>query len=58
MSRENNFAEYQLRIVNRALSLLMSNYDEYDLDELMYTGAELEAEIDLIREKIDVSPEP
>ena len=36
----------------------MSNYDEYDLDELMYTGAELEAEIDLIREKIDVSPEP
>ena len=50
--------DYQLKIVERALSLLASNYDEYDLGELMYTDAELEAEIDLIRNKIYVPSEP
>ena len=50
--------DYQVRIIDRALSLLSSNYDEYDLEELMYTESELEAEIDTIREKLYVPSEP
>jgi hypothetical protein len=46
------FKDYQLEIIDRALSLLLSNYDSYDLDALMYSGLELESEISLIREKI------
>ena len=45
--------DYQLEIIERALSLLESNYDSYDLEHLMYSGLELESEIRLIREKID-----
>ena len=45
--------DYQLEIINRALSLLQSNYDRYDLEELMYSGLELESEIHLIREKLE-----
>ena len=45
--------DYQIEIINRALSLLSSNYDNYDLEELMYSGAELESEIFLIQEKLE-----
>jgi hypothetical protein len=34
--------DYQLEIIERALSLLESNYDSYDLEYLMYSGLELE----------------
>ena len=40
--------EYQLEIVNRAMSVFLANYDSYDLEELMYSGLELESEIFLI----------
>ena len=45
--------DYQIEIINRALSLLSCNYDRYDLEELMYSGAELESEIFLIQEKLE-----
>ena len=45
--------DYQIEIINRAMSLLMSNYDRYDLEELMYSGLELESEIFLIQEKLE-----
>ena len=45
--------DYQSEIINRAMSLLMSNYDRYDLEELMYSGLELESEIILIQEKLE-----
>lgn len=45
--------DYQIEIINRAMSLLMSNYDRYDLEELMYSGLELESEIILIQEKLE-----
>ena len=48
-----DFKEYQLEIMNRALSLLMSNYDRYDLEELMYSGLELESEIIILQEKVE-----
>ena len=44
--------DYQIEIINRAMSLLMSNYDRYDLEELMYSGLELESEIIMIQEKL------
>tara|TARA_R110002020_G_scaffold206375_3_gene411698 strand:+ start:413 stop:586 length:174 start_codon:yes stop_codon:yes gene_type:complete len=49
--------QYQLWIIIRALSLLLSNYDEYDLEELMYTPEELESEIILLQEKIETLTE-
>lgn len=45
--------DYQLEIIEWALSLLESNYDSYDLEYLMYSGLELEAEIRFIKEKIE-----
>jgi len=45
--------EYQLEIVNRAMSVFVANYDSHDLEELMYSGLELESEIFLIQEKIE-----
>tara|TARA_R110002020_G_scaffold117331_2_gene268122 strand:- start:519 stop:779 length:261 start_codon:yes stop_codon:yes gene_type:complete len=45
--------DYQIEIINRALSLLSSNYDRYDLEELMYSGLELESEIHIIQEKLE-----
>ena len=45
--------QYQLWIIIRALRILSSNYDEYDLEELMYTPEELESEIILLQEKIE-----
>lgn len=42
------FNSYQLKIVERALKVLIANYDEYDLEELMYSNTELESEIGLI----------
>ena len=44
--------DYQLEIVERALSLLLSNYDDYDLEDLNYSCFELEAEIYDIQEKV------
>tara|TARA_R110000744_G_scaffold198408_1_gene317660 strand:+ start:930 stop:1118 length:189 start_codon:yes stop_codon:yes gene_type:complete len=44
--------DYQVKIIERALSVLSSNYDEYDLCDLMYSGIELETEIGLIQEDI------
>ena len=44
--------EYQLEIIQRGLSLLLSNYNSYDLDALMYSGLELESEIMLLNERI------
>ena len=51
----NDIEQYQLWIIIRALRVLLSNYDEYDLEELMYTPEELEAEITLLQEKIETS---
>tara|TARA_Y100000004_G_scaffold189464_1_gene245107 strand:+ start:896 stop:1084 length:189 start_codon:yes stop_codon:yes gene_type:complete len=48
-----DFKEYQLEIMNRALSLLMLNYDEHDLEELMYSSLELESEIIVLQEKVE-----
>jgi len=45
--------DYQIEIINRAMSLLSSNYDSYDLEALMYSGLELESEIHLIQEKLE-----
>tara|TARA_R110002167_G_scaffold182348_1_gene382753 strand:+ start:856 stop:1029 length:174 start_codon:yes stop_codon:yes gene_type:complete len=51
----NDIEQYQLWIIIRALRVLLSNYDEYDLEELMYTPEELESEIILLQEKIETS---
>ena len=48
------FEQYQLDIINRALGVLISNYDEYDLERLDYTGPELEAEIHVIYEVMEM----
>tara|TARA_R110000744_G_scaffold350985_1_gene456719 strand:+ start:1402 stop:1566 length:165 start_codon:yes stop_codon:yes gene_type:complete len=48
----NDLKQYQLNIISKSLSVLLSNYDEYDLEQLMYTPEELEAEIFLLQEKI------
>ncbi len=45
--------DYQIEIINRAMSLLLYNYDRHDLEELMYSGLELESEIILIQEKLE-----
>ena len=45
--------DYQLEIIERALSLLECNYDRYDLEDLMYSGLVLEAEIRVIKERIE-----
>ena len=45
--------QYQIWILIRALHILLTNYDEYDLEELMYTPEELESEIILLQEKIE-----
>ena len=45
--------DYQIEIINRAMSLLFCNYDSDDLEELMYSGLELESEIVLIQEKLE-----
>jgi len=45
--------EYQLEIIERALCYLQNDYDSHDLEDLMYSGLELEAEIRFIKEKIE-----
>ena len=45
--------DYQLEIINRGMSVFVANYDSYDLEELMYSGLELESEINLIKEKLE-----
>ena len=45
--------DYQIEIINRAISLLLYSYDSHDLEELMYSGLELESEIILIQEKLE-----
>jgi hypothetical protein len=39
------FSQYQLKIIDRALKTLIANYDEDDLEALMYSNTELESEI-------------
>jgi len=48
-----NFSDYQLEIINKAMSVFLCNYDNYDLEDLMYSETELEAEIILIQEKLE-----
>lgn len=48
------FKDYQLEIIERALQVLVTNYDSHDLEALMYSGLELESEIDLILRKIEM----
>lgn len=43
-----NFDEYQLKIISVALRVLIENYEDYDLESLMYSDTELEAEISFI----------
>ena len=44
------FEVYELELLSRSLSILIANYDEYDLEELGYSSAELESEaIELIK---------
>ena len=45
--------DYQLEIIERALSLLLSNYDDYDLEHLKYSDLELEAEIFELQERFE-----
>ena len=45
--------DYQIEIIHRAMSLLLCNYDSDDLEELMYSGLELESEIIMIQEKLE-----
>ena len=45
---------YQKDIINRALAILISNYDDDDLEKLGYTGEELEAEIHDLYEVMDM----
>tara|TARA_R100000742_G_C4242326_1_gene61811 strand:- start:352 stop:543 length:192 start_codon:yes stop_codon:yes gene_type:complete len=45
--------DYQIEIINRALSYLQSDYDSHDLEELMYSGLELESEITILKEKLE-----
>ena len=44
--------DYQLEIIERALCYLENDYNSHDLEDLMYSGLELEAEIRFIKEKI------
>ena len=54
MMEMNNLKDYQLEIIDRALQVLVTNYDDHDLEVLMYSGLELESEIDLIQRKIEM----
>ena len=48
----NDLEDYQLAIVRRALSLMLANYDEFDLEQLMYSDTELEAEIETLLKRV------
>ncbi len=54
MMEMNNLKDYQLEIIDRALQVLVTNYDDHDLEAFMYSGLELESEIDLIQRKIEM----
>ncbi len=45
--------DYQIEIINKALSYLQCDYDSHDLEELMYSGLELESEITILKEKLE-----
>tara|TARA_B100000686_G_C16306513_1_gene721130 strand:+ start:258 stop:449 length:192 start_codon:yes stop_codon:yes gene_type:complete len=45
--------DYQIEIINRALCYLQNDYNSDDLEDLMYSGLELEAEIRFIKEKLE-----
>ena len=47
------FKLYELDLLRRSLSILIANYDEYDLDELSYSNKELESEISQLINKVD-----
>lgn len=54
MMEMNKLKDYQLEIIERALCYLQNDYDSNDLEDLMYSGLELESEIDLILRKIEM----
>ncbi len=54
MMEMNNLKDYQLEIIERGLRYLQNDYDSHDLEDLMYSGLELESEIDLILRKIEM----
>lgn len=47
------FKLYELDLLRRSLSILIANYDEYDLNELSYSNKELESEISQLINKVD-----
>jgi len=47
------FDKYQLKIITVALHYLYHDYDQFDLEELMYSESELKSEIGLILDKIE-----
>ena len=48
------FEVYELELLSRSLSILMANYDEYDLEKLRYSSAELESETSQLIKKVDL----
>ena len=44
---------HELELIRRSLSILIANYDEYDLNELSYSNKELESEISQLINKVD-----
>tara|TARA_R100001244_G_scaffold118379_1_gene88113 strand:+ start:631 stop:786 length:156 start_codon:yes stop_codon:yes gene_type:complete len=49
------FDKYQLKIITVALHYLYHDYDQFDLEELMYSESELQSEIGLILDKIEAN---
>ena len=47
------FKDYQLEIIERALQVFVTNYDDYDLEDLLYSSQELEAEVHNLQERIE-----
>ena len=45
---------HELELIRRSLSILMANYDEYDLEELRYSSAELESEVTQLIKKVNL----
>jgi|TARA_B100000519_G_scaffold199226_1_gene210052 hypothetical protein len=47
------FKDYQLEIIERALQVFVTNYDDYDLEDLLYSSQELESEVHNLQERIE-----
>ena len=48
------FEVYELELLSRSLSILMANYDEYDLEKLRYSSTELESEVTQLIKKVNL----